>query len=67
MTTPESIVDAQVEHLLKVVNQYEQEHCDTTRNRARVQADLIIKDAYLRVRAGTAPSVGDGHRRHEAG
>lgn len=57
MTTPESIVDAQVEHLLKVVNQYEQEHCDSMRIRARQQADSIIKDAYLRVRERTRRSI----------
>jgi len=57
MITPESIVDAQVEHLLKVVNQYEQEHCDATRNRAREQADSIIKDAYQRVRERTRRSI----------
>jgi vacuolar-type H+-ATPase subunit E/Vma4 len=57
MTTPESIVDAQVDHLLQVVKQYENKHCDKLRKRAGIQAERIVEGAYKKARERTMRSV----------
>lgn len=57
MTTPESIVDAQVDHLLKVVKQYESEHCEKLQKRASTQAERIIEEAYKNARERTIRSI----------
>jgi hypothetical protein len=57
MNAPESIVDAQVDHLLKVVEQYENEHCNAIRDRASVQAAKIIREAYVHARERTTRSI----------
>jgi hypothetical protein len=57
MNAPESIVDAQVDHLLKVVDQYENEHCNAIRDRASAHAAKIIREAYVHARERTTRSI----------
>ncbi len=57
MKTPQSIVEAQVDHLLKVVEQYQQEHCESILRRADRQAKKIIEEAYSIVRGRTRRSL----------
>jgi len=57
MTTPESIVDAQITHLLGVVGRYEKEKCQAILEQATVQADKIVKEAYNVSHRRTARSL----------
>jgi vacuolar-type H+-ATPase subunit E/Vma4 len=57
MKTPQSIVEAQVDHLLKVVEKYQKEHCEIILERAGGQAKKIIEGAYSNVHERTRRSV----------
>lgn len=46
MKSPESIVDAQISHLLGVVSRYEKERCQAILEQANNQASKIVKEAY---------------------
>jgi F0F1-type ATP synthase membrane subunit b/b' len=43
---PVSIVDAQVQRLLEIVNKYQQEQCDVLLEQANQQSQQIIRQAY---------------------
>jgi vacuolar-type H+-ATPase subunit E/Vma4 len=57
MTTPESIVDAQISHLLGVVSRYEKENCQAILEQANNQAAKIVKEAYQLSHRRTARSL----------
>lgn len=46
MSTPKSVVHAQLEHLLGVIDHHRQERCDALLEQARSQAQQIIKQAH---------------------
>ncbi len=47
---PSSIVDAQVQRLLEVVNEYQQQQCDELLNHAHTQSRKIIRQAFRNAR-----------------
>lgn len=46
MTKPGTIIDAQLEHLLEVVNSHRDERCNKIRSEAHQQAREIVRQAY---------------------
>lgn len=46
MNGPKSVVDAQLEHLLEVVDRHRGEQCNTLLEQARSQAEQIVKQAH---------------------
>jgi len=56
MKTPESIIDAQMTHLLDVVSRYEKEQCQSILEQANEQAKKIAKEAYQNARQRTTRS-----------
>jgi hypothetical protein len=63
MSTPETIVEAQIQRLLEVVNDYQSEHCQKILEQSRLDARDIVRNAYIKARQRVHQDVLDNRER----
>ncbi len=50
MSEPRTIIDAQIKHLMEIIQKHREESCQTIQARADEQADAIVKRAHMQAR-----------------